>query len=225
MRNGIPRNQLLSFPTSLVAVLGHEDDEIIGSGGTLAKNIRLGGKSHVICAGGKREKELEDACGILGVSYDVLGLEHDSYRMNLFDKVPYIKESIIERKPSFVITHRAEGDYHLDHGATYDVAKLAATKAQFPAHGWNTYGLLLTETHSPHHIWHMMVDVSKDYDKVFSAFNVHSSQMEKNDFYYKKLCDARTKFRGVQAGCERAEAFVFEPLSIVGSMNKRNLGA
>lgn len=225
MKDAVPRNQLLNFPTSLVAVLAHEDDEIIGTGGTLAKNVRLGGKSHVICAGGRRVEELEEACGILGVSYEVLGLEHDSYSTHLMGEVSRIKESIISRKPSFLITHRAEGDYHLDHGATYDVAKLAATKAQLPANGWNVYGLLLTETHSPHQAYHMMVDVSEDYDKVFSAFNAHASQMEKNDFFYKKLCDARTKFRGVQAGCERAEAFIFEPLPIVGSMGRRNLGA
>jgi len=35
----------------------------------------------------------------------------------------------------------------------------------------------------------------------------HKSQIPKSDQYYMKLYDARTRLRGVQAACDRAEAF------------------
>jgi len=54
----------------------------------------------------------------------------------------------------------------------------------------------------------VMVDVSEDYDTVMSALRMHKSQMAKANSFYERFYDARTRLRGVQAGCERAEAFL-----------------
>ena len=100
----------------------------------------------------------------------------------------------------------------------------ALIKAQLPRLNHIAKGLLYTEASSPHSHVHVFVDISNEYDLIVEAAKLHVSQMEKNDDYYLNTLDGRSLFRGSQAGCARAEAFVFEPLSIIGSMNRRNLG-
>ena len=53
----------------------------------------------------------------------------------------------------------------------------------------------------------LIVDISKSYDTAVSALAEHKTQIPKADNYYFKLYDARTRLRGVQAACERGEAF------------------
>ena len=225
-------NGILQFPTNLVGIFAHEDDEVLGAGGTLAKNVQKGGKSHVICFGGYEEvrrNELRDACEILGVTYETLGHQHETYSNLLQGEVStYLKGRIIDYKPEFIVTHRGRSDYNLDHGAVEDMTMDAARRAQNPQEGWITKGLLLTETHSMHDLVHAFVDVSDQYEITQRALSLHKSQIQKlatqgGDFYT-GLYDKRTALRGFQAGCERAEAFVLEPLPLVSGLNRRNIG-
>jgi len=220
-------NGLLKLPTNLLGIFAHEDDEVAGAGGTLIKNVQLGGKSHVICFGGSisiRAQEFMNACNKMGVTCELLGIEEGHYGDNLQKTSLLIKDNIIKYKPEFVITHRKDGDYHRDHRVVSELVREAVLKAQTPGEGHMAKGLLFTETHFPHQNWHVMVDVTEQFEIVLDVFRCHESQILKNNGYYLKMLDVRTKFRGVQAGCERAEAFIFEPLTLVGSMNRRNLG-
>ncbi|MFH1359158.1 MAG: PIG-L deacetylase family protein [archaeon] len=221
-------NRILQFPTTLVGVFAHEDDEVIGAGGTLCKNARLGGKSHVVCFGGvdkKRVDELERACKTLGISYELLGHNQEHYtEIPYGETVNVVRDIIIQHKPEFVITHRADGDYHRDHGVVSSIAMDACQKAQNPSNLCRIKGLLYTETHSLHSVMHVLVDISEDYEKALEALGEHESQVDKLVGYYTQLYDKRTALRGLQAGCERAEAFVFDPLPIIGSLNRHRLG-
>ena len=221
-------NCFLKLPTNLLGIFAHEDDEVIGAGGTLAKNAKLGGKSHIICFGGKdriRRDELDSACNNLGITYETEGYEDEHFEsINKGDARNKLRDLVINNKPEFVLTHRRSSEYNSDHHVVYDLARSATIKAQNPMEGWKAKGLLYTETHSPHEEWHIMVDITDQYEKAYSALEKHVSQMKKVNDYYLQLYDARTKMRGVQAGCERAEAFVLEPLPLIGGLNRKKFG-
>lgn len=220
---------LLCLPTILVGVFAHEDDEVLGPGGLLAKNVKMGGTSHVISFGGKDEEraiELKGACDKLNVSYETLNLIPISpdNPIKQDEVIAFLRDRIIELKPEFLITHRKDKDYHHEHQLVSYLAHEALVRAQLPMKNHIAKGILYTEGHSPHSNVHIFVDITKEYDLVFEAAKLHTSQMEKNNDYYLDTLNGRTLFRGAQAGCFRAEAFAFEPLSIIGSMNRRNLG-
>ena len=63
----------------ILAILAHEDDEVIGCGGLLALNRKQEGKNYVICVTGydlSRKQEMEVACKVLGVDdLEMLGIE------------------------------------------------------------------------------------------------------------------------------------------------------
>lgn len=219
-------NGILEFPAKIMEIFGHEDDEVIGCGGTIRKNYELGGKSHIICFGGYEEarvKELKNACGILGASYETLGFHEGEYGNSDRKIAISLRDKIIQFKPDIVITHRANGEYNEDHKNVAGIVKTAVTMAQIPVEGHLVKGILYTETHSLHNVVNLFVDISDQYTFLMDAMDQHISQVDKLDNYYKQLIDKKTSLRGLQAGCGRAEAFSFEPLEIVGSLNRRNL--
>lgn len=223
-------NVILKLPTVLVGIFAHEDDEILGPGGLLAKNVKKGGTSHVISFGGKDKKratELKRGCAKLNITFETLALTPVSSKNSIEEAsvVLSLRDKIIELKPEFVVTHRKEGDYHQEHKMVSFLSREAVIRAQLPVKNHIVKGLLYTEGHSLHSNVHVFVDITEEYDLVVEAAKLHVSQMAKNDNYYLGTLDARSLLRGVQAGCERAEAFIFEPLPIIGSMNRRNLGA
>ena len=223
-------NGILDFSKDikLLAILGHEDDEAIGCGGTLAKAVESGGASKAICFGGSlesRAKEFARACNVLGVEYETFGKKEGFYDTNERENLLLLRNKIIEYKPDVVITHRKEGDYHPDHSVVSDMARQATIMAQTPVNAHMAKGILYTETHSLHSIVNVFVDVTNQYSKVMQAMDQHDGQNIKSDGYYGQLIDKKSSLRGLQAGCGRAEAFLFEPLELIGSLNRRNLGA
>lgn len=223
-------NSILKLPTVLVGIFAHEDDEILGPGGLLAKNVKKGGTSHVISFGGKnkeRAMELKRGCEKLNITFETLALIPVSSENSIREDsvVLSLRDRIIKLKPEFIVTHSKEGDYHQEHKMVSFLSREAVIRAQLPMKNHITKGLLYTEGHFLHSNVHVFVDITEEYDLVVEAAKLHVSQMKKNDNYYLGTLNARSLLRGVQAGCERAEAFVFEPLPLIGSMNRRNLGA
>jgi len=213
----------------LVGIFAHEDDEILGPGGLFAKNVKKGGISHIISFGGKDKKralELKRGCERLNLTFESLGLipvsSDNPIKQN--SVISVLRDRIIELKPEFIVTHRKERDYHHEHQLVSFLSREALIRAQLPKVNHVAKGLLYTEGHSPHSYVHIFVDISEEYEEVVEAAKLHTSQMEKNNDYYLDTLSGRSLFRGSQAGCARAEAYIFEPLSIIGSMNRRNLG-
>lgn len=220
-------NKILNLPTTLLAVVAHEDDEVLGPGGLLIKNVELGGKSHVICFGGstrKRAKEFINSCKSMGVTYELLKKKEGYYAKDKLKTQKYLKEVIMKLKPEFVITHRKDWDYHIDHKDVSELTRNATIMAQTPLNGHMAKGLLYHETHFMQPEIHIFVDITKVYPKIIESAKCHISQMMKNKNYYLYSLSARSKLRGVQAGCERAEAYFYEPLQLIASMNRRNMG-
>ena len=114
------KNRILVLPTMLLGVFAHEDDEILGPGGLLAKNVKMGGVSHVISFGGKderRARELEAGCRKMNVTYETLNLipVSSDNPINQEKVIAALKDRIIDLKPEFLITHRKERDHHHEH--------------------------------------------------------------------------------------------------------------
>jgi len=213
------------LPTRILGIFAHEDDEVIGVGGLLARNSSEGGESKIICFGGfntHREKELSAACDILGLSYEALGLPETEYLPSNDEIKNSLVQHIIDFKPQFIVTHNPV-DYHHHHTIVSNYAKSAAMFACNKPNGIRVDGLLFTETNFMLPEYHVAVDITDYMDKKLEAMACHESQLKKGENYYAKLIQQKAALRGLQSGVEYAEAFRFEKLPIVGMFNDRKL--
>ena len=78
------------------------------------------------------------------------------------------------------------------------------------------------EVNTLHSHPHVHVDVSDTYKYALAALMSHKSQISKADNYYEKLFDAKTRLRGVQAKCDRAEAFTITLPEHAGPFYREN---
>ena len=219
-------NSLIKLPTRLLAIIAHEDDEI-ACGGLLAKNIKLGGESHVICFGGStelRSNEFENSCKILRVTFELLKKQESKYDENSIQTTDKISDIIIEKKPEFILTHRPKWDYHKDHRDVSRITKDSCIRAHTKKNRHDVKGILYSEATSLHPIVHVFINITNEYEQLFYAFNQHKSQIDKLEGYYLKELDFLTKLRGLHAGCNRAQAFIFEPLQLISAFNRGTLG-
>ncbi|USN45405.1 MAG: PIG-L family deacetylase [Candidatus Woesearchaeota archaeon] len=210
-------NRFFSLPTTILAIVAHPDDEVSGMGGLLIKNSQLGGTNHIICYGGyepHRATEFSKAVAILTAKGKLLKRKEGHYIVNEREEVDKLKEAIRKIKPTIIITHRPTKEYHLDHQDVSRVTRKAAVAAQVGKSGWLVKGILYPETQILLETIHLFIQIDTAYETLVKAFQAHTSQLEKNDSYYVKSLDARTKLRGVQAGCKRAEAFQFDPIEL-----------
>ncbi|GIW08425.1 MAG: GlcNAc-PI de-N-acetylase [Dehalococcoidia bacterium] len=150
---------------NILAVLAHPDDEGV-CGGTLAKNVRLGGRSTLICAtrgevgeisdpalatpetlGEVRERELREACALLGIDppifldYRDSGMEgtepnSDPRAFINADRTEIVRRLVREirrLRPDLVITFEQFGIYgHPDHRLVSSLATDAFAEAGSP---------------------------------------------------------------------------------------------
>ncbi len=200
----------------VLAVVSHPDDETFGCGGALALNAKQGGLSQVVCLTSdpsERSDELRAACETLGISEPVImGLEKISAEDCVIRQV---SGHIALFKPDVVITH-IPSDYHRDHRATYEIVKEAV---EWAAHT-TTYEepclvgrLLLMEVNTLISSPHVLLDVSDVWALKEAAVESYPTQLAKfKDGYYQRFTRAKAELRGVQGGCDYAEAFIEEPL-------------
>ncbi|MEM2142736.1 MAG: PIG-L deacetylase family protein [Candidatus Thorarchaeota archaeon] len=194
---------------SILVVCAHPDDECIGAGGTVAKHAHLGFPVHVLCLTGnpERHRELSASCKTLGVS-TLRAIERGDHDID-WSLRAVVVEAILDVRPAVVITHTPD-DYNraheMCHRVVVEAVEWASHVTQFPnAH--RTRQVLTMEINTLHPHPNILVDVSSSYDVAISALSEHKSQLRKSDRFYERFYDARTRLRGVQAGCERAEAF------------------
>jgi len=200
----------------VLAVVSHPDDESFGCGGALALNARQGGLSQVLCLTSdppERGDELRAACEALGISEPVImGLK----RISADDGViKQISNHIASFRPDVVITH-LPADYHRDHRATYAIVKEAV---EWAAHTttydepWLVGRLLLMEVNTLISSPHVLLDVSDVWALKEAAVESYPTQLAKFEGgYYERFTRVKAELRGVQGGCDFAEAFIEEPL-------------
>ncbi len=127
---------------TVLAIVAHPDDEVIGPGGALAAHAAAGDEVHVlILAEGKTSRaehpdlagaqaqspnETGGACALLGVAswrrLDLRDNQLDSYP--LLELAQRVSAVVAELAPRVVFTHHA-GDLNLDHELTQRAAMIA----------------------------------------------------------------------------------------------------
>ncbi len=209
---------------SILVVVAHPDDESLGAGGTIRKHGDLGIPVDVHCMTGNatRNEEMKTACGILGVRNLFLS-ERDDFAIDTSMRNEVVG-AILKTRPEIVITHFS-GDYNINHQQCAQIV--------FDAVEWASHTTIFDDAHRVQRIYnmeintmisrpHVYVDITDTYKYGLGALKEHKSQIEKADFFYEKLYDTRTRLRGAQAKCERAEAFTITLPEHAGPFYKEN---
>ncbi|MHA1925997.1 MAG: PIG-L deacetylase family protein [Candidatus Thorarchaeota archaeon] len=209
---------------AILVVVAHPDDETLGAGGTIRKHVEQGVSVDIHCMTGNdtRNAEMKAACSILGVRHLHLSDRDDfSIDASLTNEVI---GAILKSRPTIVITHSPE-DYNKNH---VECAKIVAHSVEWAAHA-----TIFDNAHRVERVYHMevnslfsmpniYVDITTSYNVALQALKEHKSQIPKSDQYYLKLYDARTRLRGVQSSCDRAEAFTITLPTHSGPFYKEN---
>jgi len=205
----------------ILIMCAHNDDQIIGAGGTLAKYAKEGKKViTVIFSYGEgshpwlkrhitreiRLKEAEKANKVLGCTDVVyLGLSDDEFIDKLNEKIKgRIKAIIMKKKPSKIFTH-APDDPHSHHRAVHDITLevLDAIRYKCDVYTYDIWNpIKVKKRDAPK----LVVDISDTFRTKIKAFECHKSQ--KATFFsliwYVYL---QAFFRGLDNDVKYAEVF------------------
>ncbi len=194
---------------TILVVVAHPDDESLGAGGTIKKHTEQGIQVDVHCMTGNSERnvELKQACAILGVENLFLS-EREDFAIAP-DLTNEVVGAILKARPQIVITHSSD-DYNRNHQQCARIVDEAVE--------WASHTTIFENAHRVERIYNMEintlisrpnvhVNITDSYQAALAALKKHKSQIKKADSFYENLYDARTHLRGVQAKCERAEAF------------------
>ena len=216
---------------SILVVAAHPDDEVLGCGGYIAKQVNRGHKVSVLCVAdgvssrsGKvdrdelnaRRKAAHDAGRILGIDSYIFG----DFPDNQLDTVPllgivkFIETAILKAVPQIVLTHH-HGDLNIDHS----VVSRATITACRPVPQSTIETLLFFETPSSTE-WNIgeaessfmpnwYEDISENITQKVEA--LHAYEMELRDWPHPRSINAiksLAEWRGATCGFGAAEAFV-----------------
>ena len=216
---------------SILIVVAHPDDEVLGCGGTIAKWSDKGVDVHVAFLSegiSSRDGEVDseelavrrhaarNACNILGVK-DIFFGEFPDNRMDtvaLLDVVKIVESLIEQYHPDTIFTHHA-GDLNIDHQRTHE----AVVTACRPQAGHSVRTLLFFENPSSTE-WqtpgsgnifepNWFEDISATLHLKLQALNVYD--MEVRDWAHPRSCkgvEHLARWRGATVGVSAAEAFL-----------------
>ena len=218
---------------SILILVAHPDDEVLGCGGTIAKHAEIGANIHVaflsdgvLSRTGKNNRQLDEiasrrlaaekACDILGVNTLSFGDMPDN-RMDslaLLDIVKVVEKLILDHEPNAIYTHHA-GDVNIDHCLTH---KAAATACR-PQSGHPVKTLLSFEVpsstewqlsgNSPIFAPNWFVDISDTLDQKLAALEAYASELR--DWPHprsRRGVEHLAHWRGATVGVNAAEAFM-----------------
>ena len=219
----------------VLVVAAHPDDELLGVGGTVAKNVAEGNEVYAFILGeGQTSRGMERATVSRRVVEELYGNTLESARiigyedvyfgnlpdnrfdqMDLLDVVKLVEQKINEIGPEIVYTHYS-GDLNIDHEITAR-AVLTATR---PMEKCPVKEIYAFETLSSTE-WNFdcssykgfmpntYVDISDFYDKKEEAMKCYVSELCKWPHPRSlKGLDSLSKYRGMTVGMDRAEAFM-----------------
>ena len=206
---------------SIIVFAPHNDDEILGVGGTINKFVKAGYRVVVceITSGPSSEilqAEAKKAHAILGVAQSMF-LEIPACQLDVMPKPQINREfSIVvtDIKPEIVFIPHF-GDMHLDHRWVAEASMVAVRPLEAPfvktVLAYET--LSETEWNTPSvnnaFIPNVWINISEELDKKVSAMTCYSSQLHK--YPHPRSLDAiiaLAHYRGSTVGVQSAEAFM-----------------
>jgi LmbE family N-acetylglucosaminyl deacetylase len=199
-----------SSPKQLLVVAAHADDETFGCGGTIASEVALGSEVTVCCLTGTaaRHRELKAACEVLGAR--VIALKGKDLQLAVPEVTNVLIPIIQEVQPEVIISHSAD-DYHPDHQVVHyafqRAAEWAGHSTQYKAKAWRPQRLFTMEINTLLPNPTMFVDISDIIELKTQAIEEYHSQLKKTNDYYLRFNLQKARLRGLQGGCEYAEAF------------------
>ena len=191
----------------LLVAVAHPDDETFGCGSVLAHAAARGVETVVVCAtrgelggsspglllGRRRESELREACGILGVArVEVLGWPDGSVDASV---LPAIERVLDEEQPDVVVTLDAS-DGHPDHAAVRDAVLAAVAGREVRTYLWCLPRSLMTAftgdptLGTPDEEITTVVDVAEYLPLRWEAMRAHASQAPPYASMSPQLADA-----------------------------------
>lgn len=228
---------------NILVVAAHPDDEVLGCGGTIIENVKVGNKVFVLILGegatsrhkeddkcqseiDKLKAQAQQSAHIMGVS-DVFFCSLPDNRfdgVSLLDIIKIIEKHIRIVSPEIIYTQHG-GDLNIDHQLTFQSVLTAAR----PMEGTNVNAIYAYETSSstewsfqhtfpvfrPNHF----VDISNSLNKKLNAFQVYTEEIR--DFPHPRSLEAiqaQAMKNGSIIGFKAAEAFetVFERIRYAG---------
>lgn len=219
--------------TRILVVAAHPDDEVLGCGGTLARARARGASVAVLCLGegiaGRfpfgeydttefrqqteiRTQSARRALEKLGIDDVTIGTQLSCQ----FDTVPLIQfthkiESHIERfRPNLLLTHNP-AEVNVDHGITFQAVENACR----PTVAWTPKTILCFEivcsgnwTFDSVFKPNLYIDISEFWEQKMEAWKCYESESRPFPFPRSETgLETLARFRGMQAGLEKAEAF------------------
>ncbi|MFX0167833.1 MAG: PIG-L deacetylase family protein [Candidatus Hodarchaeota archaeon] len=194
----------------LLVIGAHADDETFGCGGSIALETTRGNSVTVCCLSGNpaRHQELQTACGKLGAK--VVAIEGPELAFTITETANTIIPVIQQIQPEVIISH-SEFDYHPDHRIVHQAvlraAEWAGHSTQYKELAWRPKRLLSMEINSLFPAPTIFVDITETMEKKEQAIRAYQSQLQKTNDFYLAFNVQKARLRGVQAGCEYAEAF------------------
>ena len=203
----------------LLVIAAHCDDETFGCGGTIALETMKGSQVTIFCLTGtqQRHAELQAAAKILKAT--VLVNKAKDFSLSIQSAVNQITPIIQKVRPEVILTH-CPIDYHPDHQVVHQAVLQAAEWAGHTTldknQAWRTQRILCFEINNLISQPTCFIDISEVIEEKRLAIMAYKSQLEKSDGFYLAFNMQKAMLRGLQVGCEYAEAFLEIPLPIQG---------
>ena len=201
----------------------HNDDQIIGVGGTLAKYAKegknvytyifsYGESSHphfnrktIVETRVKESQKCDEIMGGSGVIYFGLREAHikEDFKEKKIEKI--IKMVLKEKKPTKIFTHSID-DPHPDHRAVLEIILniIKKTKYKCDIYSFDIWNPInVRKRNQPK----MVVDITKTFDKKIKAFKCHKSQIMTLVPMIPAIY-SRAMINGVNYGYKYAEVFI-----------------
>ena len=125
---------------TVMVIVAHPDDELLGMGGTILKHVRDGDDVHIVfltggelSSGYNRKVEANKVCEIIGVKSSIY-LDFPDQNLNTIHHTiinNMIKEIVDKVRPKIVYTHSGE-DLNMDHRIVHDSVMVACRPINTP---------------------------------------------------------------------------------------------